>query len=354
MERIDERDVMFSRMARRDGTNAYREYYEANPDKKGVDDELRNMPNMNGNQTRFHHPFNSPMVDAAFGFLSDIKGLVEGPNASEYVTKDTSENFTKKLNGLAKFYGAKITGVAVANEKYYYSHRGRFDENFGDLVDNILPYTFVFAVEMEKDYIDSAPFSPQSIAVTKGYVDAAIIGMIITYYIKSLGYEARNHMDGNYLMVMPLAAKAAGLGDIGRHGLLITPEYGARIRLGAVTTSMPLKPDKISKFNVKDFCSICGRCAQYCPAGAISKFEADEVFGEKRWQIKQELCYKKWLEFGTDCGICLAKCPFSTPIEDSEIEKYIANSGYAHEILKRVDSQKAAQVTGNSNLDWLK
>ena len=105
---------------------------------------------------------------------------------------------------------------------------------------------------------------------------------------------------------------------------------------------------------MKDFCSICGKCAQYCPAGAISKSQADEIFGEKRWQIKQELCYKKWLEFGTDCGICLAKCPFSTPIEDSEIEKYIANSGYAHEILRRVDSQKAAQVTGNSNLDWLK
>lgn len=353
MDRIDERDVMFSRMARREGTNAYREYYETNPDKKLIDDELRNMPHMDENQGKFNHSLNSPIVDAAFAFLSDIKGLVEGPTASICVRKETPENFTKKLKGLAEFYGAKITGVAKADEEYYYSHRGRFDENFGDLVDNILPHTFVFAVEMDKDYIDRAPFLPQSIAVTKGYIDAAIIGMIITYYIKSLGYEARNHMDGNYLMVMPLAAKAAGLGDIGRSGLLISPKYGPRIRLGAVTTSMPLKTDQISKFTVKDFCSICGRCAQYCPSGAIPNAE-EEGLVEKPWQIKQELCYKKWLEFGTDCGICLAKCPFSGPIENSEIDKYILDSSYAHEILKKIDSKKEAQVSGNSNLDWLK
>ena len=178
--------------------------------------------------------------------------------------------------------------------------------------------------------------------------------MIITYYLKSLGYEARNHMDGNYLMVLPLAAKAAGMGDIGRHGLLITPECGPRIRLGAVTTSMPLKVDAISNFNVKDFCSICGRCAKYCPSGAISKCDANEILGEQPWKIRQELCNKKWLEFGTDCGICLAKCPFSGPIEHSDIKKYSADSDYAYEILKRVDVQKASQVVYNSNLDWLK
>jgi epoxyqueuosine reductase QueG len=172
--------------------------------------------------------------------------------------------------------------------------------------DDILPYNFVFAVEMDMPYISKAPFIPESIAVTKGYVDAAIIGMIVTYYIKSLGYEARNHMDGNYLMVMPLAAKAAGFGDIGRHGLLITPEYGPRIRLGAVTTSMPLVPDAISEFNVKEFCYLCGKCA------------------------------------------------LSDPIEKGEINKYIADPNYAHEILKQFNSKKTPQKMDNSDLNWLK
>lgn len=253
MHRIDERNVMFSRMARKEGTKPYEEYYKANPDKKKIDDELRNMSSMNGPETRFYDSLNSPMVDAAFGFLSDIGGLVDGPEASKNVTKDTPENFTKKLKGLAEFYGAKLTGVAVSDEKYYYSNRGRLDESFGDVVDNILPYTFVFAVEMDKECMSRAPFLPESIAVTKGYVDAAIIGMILTYYIKLLGYEARNHMDGNYLVILPLVAKMAGLGDVGRNGLLITPEYGSRVRLGAVTTSMPLIADEISEFKVKDF-----------------------------------------------------------------------------------------------------
>lgn len=354
MHRIDERDVMFARMSRREGTEAYKDYYETNPDKKEIDDELRNSHAMNGDQTRFFHPLNSPMVDAAFGFLSDIKGLVEGPVSSTNRINDTPENFTKKLKGLAKFYGAKLTGVAAADESYYYSKRGRSDENYGKTVDNLLPYTFVFAVEMDKDYINTAPFLSQSVAVTKGYVDVAVIGMIITYYIKSLGYEARNHMDGNYLIVMPLAAKAAGLGDLGRNGLLITQEYGPRIRLGAITTSMPLRLDPISRFKVKDFCLVCGKCAKYCPSGAISKSEQEELFGEKRWQIKQELCYKKWLEFGTDCGLCIAKCPFSGPIEKSEIDKYIADSTYAHELVRQIDAEKSSQSVENSNLEWLK
>lgn len=354
MHRVDERDVMFSRMARREGTEAYKKYYQANPDKKEIDDELRSISPMNGSQARFYDPLNSPMVDAAFGFLSDIKGLVQGPLASPNVIKDTPANFTRKLKGLAQFYGAKITGVAEANEQYYYTHRGRMDESFGDVVDNILPYTFVFAVEMDKDCIDCAPHLPQSVAVTKGYVDAAIIGMILTYYIKSLGYEARNHMDGNYLMIMPLAEKAAGLGDLGRNGLLITPEYGPRVRLGAVSTSMPLEIDEISSFDMKDFCTVCGKCAKYCPSGAIPKTEPKEIYGENRWQIKQELCYKKWLEFGTDCGMCIATCPFSNTIPYNEIKKYMADSSYAHEILEQISSKKRSHAENSTRLDWFK
>ncbi len=354
MARIDERNIMFSRMSRVEGTKEYEDYYKNHPENKEFDDSLRAMPPMNSNQTKFYDKLDSPIVDSTFEFLADIKGLVEGGVKAKEKVQARPEEFTKKLKGLAEFYGAKLTGVAGLDENYYYSYRGRTDAVYGEKVSPNLPFTFVFAVEMAPEYINTAPVLSQSIGVTKGYLDAAIVGMMIAYYIKSLGYEARNHMDGNYLAVMPLAAKAAGLGDIGRHALLITPEYGSRIRLGAVTTDMPLIISKPSPLNVRDFCEACGRCAKMCPSKAISKDSPPTIDGVERWQTKQELCFKKWMEFGTDCGICIAVCPFSLPMEKSDIDLYMENPTYAEEILKKYNITDYRAKINEDVLKWLK
>ena len=64
-----------------------------------------------------------------------------------------------------------------------------------------------------------------------------------------------------------LAAKA-GLGCIGHSRLLITPNYGPRIRFASILTTAPLEFDR--KFN--DFlCEDCGKeCAKACPVNAIT------------------------------------------------------------------------------------
>lgn len=354
MPRIDERNIMFSRITRTEGTTEYDDYYSKNPQNKEFDDFLRAMPPMNGDSTKFFHPLNSPMVDAAFTFLSDIRGLVEGLPSAEIKVEASPEEFTKKLKGLAELYGAKLTGVALLDESYYYTYRGRTDKVYGEKVDPILPFTFVFAVETDHNYINTAPVLSQSIEVTKGYVNAAIVGMILTYYIRLMGYNARNHMDGNYLMVMPLAAKEAGLGDIGRHGLLVTPEYGSRIRLGAVSTDMPLITNERSPLKTREFCEECGRCALLCPSKAISKELPGNIDGVERWQIKQELCFRKWMEFGTDCGICVAACPFSFPMDKSDVEKYMEDSEYKHKMLKKYETMEYRNKVSDDKLNWLK
>jgi len=331
--RIDERNVMFARMARKEGTETYDAYYAAHPEYKVIDDQIKTLPHMGSLGTAMYDPLNSPMIDAAFHFLSDIKHLVDGPVANVEKTMADPDTMTSRILGLAKHYGAVLCDIAPQDASYYYSHRGRMDENFGEVVEVEHPYTIVFAVEMEKELIDTAPKIPQSLAVTKGYIDAAIIGMILTYYIKSLGYEARNHMDGNYLLVLPLAAKSAGFGDIGRHGLLITEDYGSRVRLGAVTTNMPLIPALPSTLSVKEFCTICGKCAKTCPAKAISKEEPNLIDGVMRWQISQEACYTKWRSLGTDCGICVSTCPFSSNLPHELIDAYKQDSTLARQLL---------------------
>lgn len=351
--RIDERDIMFSRMARKEGTTAYEAYYEKHPEYKEIDDEIRKMPNLGSEGTATYDPINSPMIDAAFSFLGDIKHLVNGPEVNPIKQEATEELFTLKIKGLASHYGAVMVGITPQDDSHYYSHRGRMDENYGDVITPIHPYSIVFAVEMEKNLIDTAPHIPESLAVTKGYVDTAIIGMILTYYIKSLGYDARNHMDGNYLMVLPLAAKAAGLGDIGRHGLLITEKYGSRVRLGAVTTDLPLIVDPPSSFNVTEFCTVCKKCSITCPAKAISKEEQINIEGINRWKIIQEACYKKWRILGTDCGICLSTCPFSSNISKNLIDTYKANPNTAYDIIREHEKKYPIRPFNKDKPTWL-
>jgi epoxyqueuosine reductase QueG len=71
-------------------------------------------------------------------------------------------------------------------------------------------------------------------------------------------------------LAIPYAIKA-GLGEYGRHGLVITPEFGPRVRFGKIFTDMPLAHDVPLRFGVTEFCEACNLCAKACPAAA-SKF----------------------------------------------------------------------------------
>ena len=92
------------------------------------------------------------------------------------------------------------------------------------------------------------------------------------------------------------AAQAAGLGTIGRHSLLITPELGSMVWLGCVLCGEELEADLIRE----PVCDNCGKCVEVCPAHALDGKELvqqacwDHAFGddpEKRvWRISCHAC----------------------------------------------------------------
>lgn len=63
-------------------------------------------------------------------------------------------------------------------------------------------------------------------------------------------------------------AQAAGLGVLGKNNLLLTPDLGPRIRLGAVITTADLNPDEPL---TDDFCRRCEACIAACPVDALSE-----------------------------------------------------------------------------------
>lgn len=353
MKRHDERDVIFSRMNYEKDSPEYRDYYKRNPEKHEIDEELRAMPELGGQGTAMFDPVNSPIIGATFQFLNDIKQFSEGPIAPLGDRYIDAQGMTARLKGLAKFYRADMVGIAQLGEHYYYSHRGREQETYGEKVESFHRYGIIFAVEMERDMIFCAPQLPEAISVTKGYVDTAVIGMVMSYYIRELGYHARNHMDGNYLVVAPLLARDAGLGEIGRNSLLITPKFGPRVRLGIVTTDLPLIPDSPQDFGIARFCQECEKCVKTCPGKAIPSGPPREIDGELQWKIDAEECYRKWRALGTDCGVCMAACPFSDNIPQELLEKLKDCGVTRKEILERHEQKHGIRPYIKEKPDWL-
>ncbi|ADL68572.1 4Fe-4S ferredoxin iron-sulfur binding domain protein [Thermoanaerobacterium thermosaccharolyticum DSM 571] len=108
------------------------------------------------------------------------------------------------------------------------------------------------------------------------------------------------------------AATKAGLGWIGKNGLLVTEKYGPRVRLGTVLTDFELdtgKPIETSK------CGNCTLCVKSCPAMALHG-KLWEAGIERKEIVDAQACSEymnknfKHIGRGSVCGICIKVCPY--------------------------------------------
>lgn len=207
--------------------------------------------------------------------------------------------------------GQKHAVLLNLKKSHLYSIKGR-GNTYGKTVENNHRFAIAITVEMKKEMVDTAPFAPTVTESSRQYIEAGKLAIQLASFIRNMGYSAKAHIDGNYDVVCPLVAKDAGLGELGRMGLLISPKEGPRVRISVVTTDLELIPDKVYNSNsVIDFCIKCKKCATNCPSQAISFFDREEINGVIRWQINQEACYTYWTKAGTDCSKCMQVCPYS-------------------------------------------
>lgn len=110
------------------------------------------------------------------------------------------------------------------------------------------------------------------------------------------------------LMRFPLSfchiAEAAGMGTIGTHSLIITPEYGTRVRLACLLTEAPLRTTK--RTDPVDDCTHCLDCVKICPVGAISSMGPG-----LRYEVDAARC-KFYRETVDNCGLCQKICSVAT------------------------------------------
>ncbi len=312
-QRFDERDVVFARSRLVPGSQEYKAYYALRPENLARDKKFRALPGLLSPKAHEADPLLFPSAKASFEVTEALREAVDGPVASRKIYR-TPEVFTTYIKGLALHLGAINVGITELQPGHVYSHIGRGTGIYGTPIDLTHRFAIAFTVEMDYRMMGRAPAAPVVLESARKYVEGAVIAIQLSNFARRLGYPARAHIDGNYRVIAPLVARDAGLGEIGRMGILMTPNLGPRVRLGVVTTDMPLIPDARSKdLGMIDFCRSCVKCAENCPSKAIPFGEREEIDGGLRWKLDENRCFHYWNAIGTDCGLCMTVCPYSHP-----------------------------------------
>jgi len=253
------------------------------------------------------------------------------------ITVDDPAKVTRDLKKVAKFFGASLVGVCeldrrwVYSQAYYSARRDPFAR--GEITKEELAagtsekieipeeykYAIVCAIEMNYELIKYSPTYTSGAGAGLCYSKMPFIAAMVAQYIRGLGYKAIP-MANDTACSIPIAIDA-GLGELARNGLLITPEFGTRVRLCKVFTDLPLVPDRPIEFGVWDFCMQCERCAEQCPSQAITYGKpTTQIHNESnregllRWPVDGVKCIAYWeRNHSASCANCIRVCPFNKP-----------------------------------------
>jgi len=171
---------------------------------------------------------------------------------------------------------------------------------------------------MDYDAIRVSPTCISQATAGLAYSRMAFVVASLAQFIRGLGYTAIP--SGNDTRLDIPSAVDAGMGELGRNGLLITPEFGSRVRIAKVLTDLPLKPDSPMEFGVDRFCQSCLKCATLCPSQSIQYGDRTDKPvnistnpGVRKWPINAGKCLEFWARTGNSCCNCIMVCPFNKP-----------------------------------------
>jgi len=133
-------------------------------------------------------------------------------------------------------------------------------------------------------------------------------------YIQAvLESEVRGRVFVDSAPVMDKAwAKRSGLGWIGKHTNLITPQKGSYFFIGEIILDLELDYDG----PIKDFCGTCTRCIDACPTDALTPYQIDasKCISYLTIELREDIpqYYQDKLEgWVYGCDICQEVCPWN-------------------------------------------
>jgi reductive dehalogenase len=240
------------------------------------------------------------------------------------VSIDDVQRMTNLIKKTARWFGADLVGIAPLNRTWVYSRWGDHSiqlglgGKIGDPIELPDCFTNVIVIATEMDYYHVRRSPAMDASTDLGYSRMGFTASSLARFIQELGYHAIPSGNDTALSI-PMAIDA-GLGELGRHGLLITEQYGPRVRLCKVFTNLPLIHDKPIDLGVQAFCEICEKCSESCPGQAIkyggrtaghnSISNSENLL---KWPLHAEKCIGWWAKNRCHCSTCIRVCPFNKP-----------------------------------------
>jgi len=241
------------------------------------------------------------LVPTMLQILSGIKESLETLDENPAEPKNEAEaNLIAELEAEAFRLGAASIGYTKLPRRWVFQDKAVMYDN-----------AIVVSMEMDANGINSAPSVACMRVVMDTYRDLGRINNHLAAFLRERGYGAHAGHPLNGLALYPPLAQMAGLGWMGLNGLIITPEFGPRVRLAAVFTSIQDLPFNEGNDHqwIRDFCENCRICHRECPPDAILDDPVVRPDGSETY-IKNEVCFPYFNEYH-GCSVCVKVCPFN-------------------------------------------
>ncbi len=228
----------------------------------------------------------------------------------------------KILKRITGNYHIDLFGVAnikeYGNELISFGGEITSGYNFGISIGIVLPDSIVDGLENRFDVNVSSLYYTHSYNIINNRLD--IISSIISSFLNKEGYKTlpipaaeRTDIDNAIPTVShKMIANLSGLGWIGKSCLLVTPDFGPRIRFTSLLTNAPLES---TGSIMKQKCNSCFECVKICPVNAI-KGKNFNIQDNRSLRFDFKKCQNYFDEIKKDnnrkpvCGMCLYICPY--------------------------------------------
>jgi ferredoxin len=219
------------------------------------------------------------------------------PSRPPGVPAASPAELTARLKEQAAVLGISAIGVAKYDPKYTFAEYA--GKHPGDRV-------IVCVLEQNYATTQMLPSSASEQAALSTYAELMDSMTALCGWLNREGYRAHgDDQEGESIFIH--YGVAAGLGQLGLNGQLLTPQAGSRCRLGVIYTDARLDLDAPVDYGIEGVCDRCQACVRRCPVGAIPGTRREHR-GVTKIKLNTKRCFPVVAQ-AAGCAVCMKVCP---------------------------------------------